>query len=75
MYVGLHSFVGSGIDLWNSLHVTTWDYSPLTPMIKLIFSSPNVVEFHKILFSSHKQRLPEVETGNTILVKVLTRFP
>ena len=30
-------------------------------MIKLILSSPNVLEFHKILFSSHEQRLAEVE--------------
>ena len=36
--IGLHSLVGSGIDLWNSLSVTTWDYSPLLPMIKSIIN-------------------------------------
>ena len=36
--IGLHSFVESGIDLWNSLSVTTWDYSPLPPMIKSIIN-------------------------------------
>ena len=36
--IGLHSFVGSGIDFWNSLSVTTWDYSPLPPMIKSIIN-------------------------------------
>lgn len=36
--VGLHSFVGSGIDLWNGLSVNTWDYSPLPPMIKSIIN-------------------------------------
>ena len=34
--IGFHSFVGSGIDLWNSLSVTTCDSSPLPPMIKPI---------------------------------------
>ena len=36
--IGLHSFVGSAIDLWNSLSVTTWDYSPLPPIIKSIIN-------------------------------------
>ena len=38
MNVGLHSFVGSGIDLWNSLSITTCDYSPLAPIIKSIIN-------------------------------------
>ena len=37
-HVGLHSFVGSGIDLWNSQSVTIWDYIPLSPIIKLIIN-------------------------------------
>ena len=36
--IGLHLFVGSGIDLWNSLSVTTWDSSPLPPMINSIIN-------------------------------------
>ena len=36
--IGLHSFVGSGIDLWNRLSVAIWDYSPLPPMIQSIIN-------------------------------------
>ena len=34
----IHSFVGSGIDLWNSLSITTWDSSLLPSMIKSIIN-------------------------------------
>ena len=36
--VGLNLFVGFDIDLWNSLSIAIWDYSPLPPMIKSIIN-------------------------------------